>query len=353
MRRLHVVWLALVVLMVPSGAALAGGPFAVRVVDPVESTVLGLAVTARVEIRNVSGREQAFPFFGQGVRVEVVDAPRSASSLLESEGETASSRWARFVKEKKQVVPPDWRVVIQLGFRPPLVGEYAYRVVVRFPDTGKLARLAGEHPNHWVGTIATRPIRVRVVEPQGLDAEAFRAIVTLDSTTTKSSEPARFWRALAFEPGAGKLLMTRYVASVYAAVRIYDFYGRFDPGAPVSSFLKYLETEGKSGHYFSTLCDATGAPDAEHPVKLKGRTYLMCRDAWLEIALKHHPDIWFADEMRLKLALDRYLLGDNAACAAGLEALAEHGRTDVAAKARDLLGAMRAKGMLPEEEKKK
>jgi len=350
MRRLHVVWLALVVLMVPSGAALAGGPFAVRVVDPVESTVLGLAVTARVEIRNVSGREQAFPFFGQGVRVEVVDAPRSASSLLESEGETATSRWARFVKEKKQVVPPDWRVGIQLGFRPPLVGEYAYRVVVRFPDTGKLARLAGEHPNHWVGTIATRPIRVRVVEPQGVDAEAFRAILALGTTNARESEPARFWRALAFEPGAGKLLMTRYVESIYAASVIHRKYAggwlRAGPERVFSVFDRGFESQ--KGR-LRCRKDASADTLTFEERYFVGPEYVMCRDSWLEIALENHPEAWFADEIRWKLALDRYLLGDPAACAAGLEALAEHGRADVAVKARDLLSAMRAKGMLPGE----
>jgi len=75
------------------------------------------------------------------------------------------------------------------------------------------------------------------------------------------------------------------------------------------------------------------------------------RKGWFDTILKHHPNIWFADEVRFRIALDDYLLGDTDGCEAGLEDLAEHGKPYVATKAGELLAAMKAKGMLGEKAK--
>ena len=78
---------------------------------------------------------------------------------------------------------------------------------------------------------------------------------------------------------------------------------------------------------------------------------MTCRDHWLNTVLRNHPEIWFADEIRFKLAIDRYRLGESESSVAELEDLAEHGKPYVATKAGDLLSAMKAKGMLQEKEK--
>lgn len=79
-----------------------------------------------------------------------------------------------------------------------------------------------------------------------------------------------------------------------------------------------------------------------------GRAYLEWKVGWFGRALKHHPDVWFADEMRFSRALDRYLLGDKDGCRVELEQLGAKGKPYVAEKAKELLAAMRAKGMLEE-----
>jgi len=86
-------------------------------------------------------------------------------------------------------------------------------------------------------------------------------------------------------------------------------------------------------------------------MSLHGADLVKWRKGWFDTILKHHPNIWFADEVRFRIALDDYLLGDTDGCEAGLEDLAEHGKPYVASKAGELLAAMKAKGMLGEKAK--
>ncbi len=321
-------------------------PFQLKVVDVVREIPLGLRAMVWVEVSNASGVEQ--PVVGLELGLHAERWPRGCGHAWNDDERVPSGL---VIHGPNYSVPAGWRKVVRRSFLPAAVGEYTYRVFLKMGPTGKLARHYGAPERHWTGKISTTSLTVRVVEPEGIDAEAFNAILARGSKSKTVPSPARFWAFLVQVPGSGRLLMTRYVRSVYAAQTIQRRYARLEIGAPVSSFLRYLEAEADSKRYRSTLCDSSGQPDVEHPMKLRGRPYLECSASWLELALRNHPDIWFADEMRLRLALDRYLLGDKNTCAAGLEALAAHGRPYVAAKAKDLLTAMRAKGMLPGEGK--
>ncbi len=173
-------------------------------------------------------------------------------------------------------------------------------------------------------------VSFEIMAPQGIDKQAYEAL---------GHDP------LGDSERYGELL-SRFPTSTYAA---YVVWNRYAKG------WAQVETErtitGLSHPYpFRTElapCDATGAPTGGHETRFGPEGVFRCRTAWMERVLRSHADIWFADEVRLRLALDRYLLGDKDACAAGLEALAAHGRPYVAAKARELLAAMRAGGMLP------
>ncbi|GEM_PF-6177800 len=171
-----------------------------------------------------------------------------------------------------------------------------------------------------------------IVAPEGIDREAYEAF---------GHDPLRNTER------HGELLR-RFPTSTYAAyvvwTRFVKGWGGMDAGLVVT-------TLGRPYPFRTELlpCDCDGRPVGGTETRFEPEGIFRCRAGWMELVLKHHPDIWFADEIRLRLALDRYRLGDPVACEAGLEELAENGRADVAVKARDLLSAMRAKGMLPEE----
>ncbi len=343
------VGIAVGAVVVPSFATVDPA-FSIRVVDSTESTVLGLPAMLVLEVKNISMADQILPRYSARLRVDVTLAPEEAWAWLKEDEHVGRESFLRFHKEKL-VVPPGWVMTTRRGFRPPVAGEYKIRIALHFRDTSRKESLLGEVAEHWVGEVRTNTVTVKVREPEGLDAEAYRAILALGTTNARESEPARFWRALAFEPGAGKLLMTRYVESIYAASVIHRKYAggwlRAGPERVFSVFDRGFESQ--KGR-LRCRKDASADTLTFEERYFVGPEYVMCRDSWLEIALENHPEAWFADEIRWKLALDRYLLGDPAACEGGLEELAEQARRpDVRARARDLLSAMRAKGMLPEE----
>ena len=172
-----------------------------------------------------------------------------------------------------------------------------------------------------------------IVMPVGVDKEAYEAF---DHNPLGNSER---W---------GELLR-RFPTSTYAAYVVWKNYLRFVLDTWSIESLTQLATEPPWSDSNSVPCELPTGCGGRHWRSLEGEAFRSWRARWGERILKHHPNIWFADQVRFRLALDRYLLGDKPACAAGLEALAEHGRPEVGAKAKDLLAAMRAKGMLPEE----
>ncbi len=184
----------------------------------------------------------------------------------------------------------------------------------------------------WVGSFESDTVVVTAVEPEGIDREAYEV----------------FGPGIVFDTRLHGELLRRFPTSTYAAYvvwkRFVKGWGGMDAGLVVT-------TLGRPYPFRTELlpCDRDGRPVGGTETRFEPEGIFRCRAGWMELVLKHHPDAWFADEIRLRLALDRYRLGDPVVCAAGLEELAENGRTDVAAKARDLLSAMRAKGMLPGE----
>jgi len=172
-----------------------------------------------------------------------------------------------------------------------------------------------------------------IVLPEGADKRAYEAF---DHDPLGNSER---W---------GELLR-RFPTSTYAAYVVWKNYLRLVLDTWSIDSLIELATEPPWSDSNSVPCELPAGCGGRHWRSLKGKAFRMWRLRWAESILTNHPDIWFADQVRLRAALDHYMLGDKPACAAGLEALADHARPEVAAKAKDLLAAMRAKGMLPEE----
>ena len=141
-------------------------------------------------------------------------------------------------------------------------------------------------------------------------------------------------------------LLQRFPNSTYAA---YVVWKRYAEGTASVNAEKEAEStqRGPINEWGPGSCDLEGRIDGSQSQRFSGRKYVLCRSNWMELALDHHPNIWFADEIRLRLALDRFQLDDKAACASKLEDLSAHAKPYVAEKARALLEAMQAKNMLP------
>ena len=144
------------------------------------------------------------------------------------------------------------------------------------------------------------------------------------------------------------LLLTEYLDSTYASYQIYQHYRKRWTG-DAGFYLRWATQRNLNRIRDYGWCDASGNPNPgeKHTEKLVGAGFLRCRVQWLEIALENHPDIWFADDIRLTLAGDAYLLGDKDRCRSLLEELIVGGRPFVAGKARELLDGMIENGMLP------
>ena len=228
---------------------------------------------------------------------------------------------------------PGWTKDYAVPLCLPGVGTYVVEVVAgETIDSFKV--ISGEVFELWTGQSTSELIRVEVTTPKGIDKEAH------DAFGPNLEADSRHWIDI----------LQRFPGSTYAAYVILERYAKGVSNTNVENRVDSIQ-RGPTNESGSGLCDWEGRLDLSTQNRFSGFKYVRCRDAWVSLALKHHSDIWFADEIRLKLALDRYMLGDKDACSAGLEALADHARPYVAEKAQALLQAMQSKGMLPEASK--
>ena len=316
--------------------AQAGEPFEVVVGGYGEELPLGVLFRMSVEVRNVTAQSVTVAFGEPPLSLEVVDDAgrhlRQCDELVE-----LSNRMAKIV-----VIPASWRVRRELLMCVDAPGRYRARTVMRSSWANPVEDKGGRHP--WDGQVTSRWVDFHVVEPKGVDRKAYLAF---------DGNPV----PIVDRNGTLGELLRRFPASTYAAYVVWNRWGRVTAGAWKSTedrdkFFGWLAEDPDQEYLTWKLpCAEEGGPDATLLRRLGGRRAIACRDQWLQIALDHHSRIWFADEIRLRLALDKYRLGDKDACAAGLADLAEHGKPYVASKAGELLSAMRAKGMLPEKGK--
>lgn len=247
-----------------------------------------------------------------------------------------------------------WSQTKHLGFRLPAVGRYTFRYFVHMgPTDERVKKMFNAPEEHWIGEVSSELLTVVVKEPEGLDAEAFQAVCALapEKLVTKIP-PAECYR-MVWHPrnptGARQLLFSKYLGSTYASYEIYrHFFNQY--GFRSADFFQRASTpEGLVRIEGYTWCNAHLQPEPakESRVSLTGEDYIRCRRDWLEVALENHPDTWFADDIRLMLAGDAYLLGEKERCRSLIEGLIAKGRPYAASSARGLLDGMVEKGMLP------
>jgi len=315
-------------LVVQGVVAMAGEPFRVEIVSSPAHVPLGIPADLMVRAENVSGAPVPVAFNRPPLSVQV-----QSDSGTEIHCPFCTGRWGVV----RRLLPANWRYVENVVVPLKEVGRYSLQAVLK--HHWNMDKKPAEYPDIWWGRSLSQPVKVEIVEPQGIDREAYEW-----SGHDPLGDSERY----------GELL-GRFPTSTYAAYVVWQRWGRVTAGGWKSAsdrdtFLSWLAGDPDEEYLTWNLpCTHDGRIDSSVTTRLGGRKALECRDQWLELVLASHPDIWFADEVRLRLALDRYRLGDREACAAGLEALAAHGRPYVASKAGELLAAMRAEGMLPGE----
>ncbi|MCD4748908.1 MAG: hypothetical protein K8R59_05985 [Thermoanaerobaculales bacterium] len=352
-------WMTISVILVAMTAAVSIGfaekpaPFSVEVEEVRNSVLLGLPVVLALKIRNTSAMEQNYPKFSATLRLDVLEAPAEAERWLKADERVGKDGRLSYTDERTSV-SADWITTTKRGFLPPVAGEYQVRVALRFRETGRREALCGESSDHWVGEVLTRLVKVEVHLPVGLDAQTFAAISALAPKDRGSFSTADRYQK-AFWPGttdAMDLLLGEFLESAYTAHKIFTVFVSDHPVGTNDVFVESYRRQASPGGLMrtggETWCDSAVQPRTirEEWIRLRGKDFIRCRDNWLQIALQHHPDAWFADEIRMKLAVDHYLLGEKEECDELLTGLTKSTRPLVAEKAKDLLKAMKNNGML-------
>ena len=75
-----------------------------------------------------------------------------------------------------------------------------------------------------------------------------------------------------------------------------------------------------------------------------GRDLIDWRAKWIGIVLKNHPDIWYADHLKLRLAIDQIAMKNYQAGESDLDKLSREAMPEVAERAKVYLSLMKQKG---------
>ena len=279
-----------------------------------------IPVEVTTQVRNVSGKPITITSFG--IQLHIVRADGKDIETIE-----------RAVGERSQVLrvetlPPDWskRETERVsGDHEP--GTWLVTAVLSSnapyalpPDlTGALE---GKKP--WKGEIRSETVTIEIEEPSGDDVAAYHAYV-------EPRQDPKFYYARQLRD---------HPTSTYAANIVYKECSGLVLSDP-QMVLRSIETGSFAGK--------NPVPDPASPrgwTTLEGEEVVAWREKWFGIVLSNHPDIWFADELRLRLALDQVALGNQGAGTDQLEALARDANETVGGLAREFLSLMIEKGMI-------
>ena len=208
----------------------------------------------------------------------------------------------------------------------------AYELWAEYESPGRVfaqVQLEGEplrYTDYWKGRVTSEPCRLSITAPTGIDREAYDALAG-----DPMADPRR--------------LLAEFSTSTYAAYVVWEqSSGRATAGWKVEQLAEAIR-RGKL-EYGPITVPCLQEACREPTVGLIGDRALAWRAEWFAVVLAAHPDIWFADDLRLRLALDEIIAGKTTLGAAALESLAKSGRPDIAAKAGELLTLARQQHLI-------
>ena len=188
-------------------------------------------------------------------------------------------------------------------------------------------------------------VRVEIEKPQGEDLAYINAV----RKWLKEADPKEIkgytaevrpltWGELlnSFRIPVNQILLSKFPTSTYAAYVIYGRLGNFAyADFTDSKFIRSIETQS----ILSNSC-----PTEAGWIWMKGEMNAAWWEKWVNLILKNHPDIWFADELKLRLAVNEIALKRYESGESALEKLAKEGKPNVAERAKELLKVMEEKG---------
>lgn len=196
-------------------------------------------------------------------------------------------------------------------------------------------------PGIWEGDLTSNVAEVEVLTPKGEDLRALKALglTSIDKAALTSIAPF-------LNEHAGDFL-SRFPTSTYAAYVVWEMSdAKGIAQSEPSMAVRALETGLVLRSDMSLWCP--GASAKLTPGVRNGKEAIDCRAYWYAIVLKNHPDIWFADQIRLRSAIDQLALKNNQAAQADLEAIAKSEISDMAPRAKQYLDLMKQKGWIKE-----
>jgi hypothetical protein len=189
----------------------------------------------------------------------------------------------------------------------------------------------------WHGSFASNEVEVRAVEPEGLDAEVYKAFGHYVGPLSPTNQLQ---------------VLKRFPTSTYAAEFVYEMSWPGMRSHSVEKAIAAMKAKAMGFRPTDLPCTETIAPACRNiGVGPAGTEAARRNVAWIDFVLQHHPSIWCADQLRYTRAFAAYFAGDEADCVSRLETLSKTASPEVAARAHELLEAMRAEGLVgPEPE---
>jgi hypothetical protein len=188
---------------------------------------------------------------------------------------------------------------------------------------GQIAGQPLKYWDYWKGRVESNVCDLEVREPTGVDREAYDRF---------GGQPMR-----------APELLRDFPTSTYTAYVIRDFTSRGLSGSANDAIVDEFK-DGAAGVLRDIPCPPSVSPCVQHDtLETRGVKALDWTAEWIDLVLKTHPDIWFADEMRLRLALDEFIAGKSALGASDLENLAKNARPEIAEKASEILALLKQK----------
>jgi hypothetical protein len=325
-----------------SAAVPANEPFSVRILQIAPEAPLGVHPSLTIEVRNTSGKAQPMPFMRARAGVRLLTTPEQTGTGGQPERERVEEIGVFTSREEAMSMEVDSDWVFRSRIWVPVHTPGKYTVRAFFSVEPGATKHIGEPEDHWAGKVSSRSVEVRCCEPSGVDTDAFKHLVD-QSSGEAGSRLVSYSKAFLLGDARGELFR-RFPESTYTAYQVYEHYARFRPWEDTSTILAILGMELSRFHN-SVPCDNEECAGSG-AVRLRGKDYLSWQVKWFERVLKHHPGIWFADDLRFHMALDHLLLGEKAQGAHELETLAENERSVWASRSRELLQRLRESNMI-------
>jgi hypothetical protein len=292
--------------------------FSVRIMSYPKEVPFGAPIIVLGEFRNISGQPIVVAKGPNGFQISAKVTRLNEKVELRCEEDVIE-----YFRHRLDSLPSDWSESKLIPLCVPEAGVYSARLLIS--SEIKEVDQKGVKTVSWKGEIRSEEAIIKVVQPIGIDKEAFEY----------------FKGAPMAKPGA---LLERYPTSTYASCAIYDC----TKGIVRNNWRMVANDVGLPYTGNRSLPDDTGQSKDGWQI-LTFEQEMAWWDKWIGVVLKNHPDIWFADELKLKRAINLVRQSKYDAGAVDLQVLARDAKEPVAGAAKEFLGIMKEKGWIKAE----